>query len=90
MASTVARAASGAEALAAVATHQPEICVFDVTMPDGDGISTLKHLRAHGDRRPVVLLTAQIDNSRLRRSARARRRCRTDAAADVGTPGSRG
>ncbi|MDE2619829.1 MAG: response regulator transcription factor [Sphingomonadales bacterium] len=61
----VARAASGAEALAAVATHQPEICVFDVTMPDGDGISTLKHLRAQGDRRPVVLLTAQIDNSRL-------------------------
>jgi len=61
----IARAASGAEALAAIATFQPEICVFDVAMPEGDGVDTLQQMRAGGDRRPVVLLTAQIDDRRL-------------------------
>ena len=61
----IATAASGAEALAAVVRHQPEICVFDVAMPDGDGVATLQRMRAEGDQRPVVLLTAQIDDRRL-------------------------
>lgn len=61
----VATVASGAEALAAVVRHQPDICVFDVAMPDGDGVATLQRMRSEGDRRPVVLLTAQIDDRRL-------------------------
>lgn len=61
----VAAVGSGREALAAIAQHNPAICVFDVTMPDGDGVSTLQKLRATGDQRPVVLLTAQIDDARL-------------------------
>ena len=32
---------------------------------DGDGVSTLHELRARGDARPVVLLTAQIDDGPL-------------------------
>jgi two-component system nitrate/nitrite response regulator NarP len=61
----VAAVASGAEALAAVAIEDPEICIFDVTMPAPDGVEALKAMRAAGDRRPVVLLTAQIDDQRL-------------------------
>ncbi|WP_298197068.1 response regulator transcription factor [Novosphingobium sp.] len=61
----VATAGSGSEALNAVLEHQPDVCVFDVAMPDGDGVHTLQQLRARGDGRPVVLLTAQIDDGRL-------------------------
>jgi len=61
----VAAVGSGAEALVAVKQHNPDICVFDVAMPDGDGVSVLEALRKQGDERPVVLLTAQIDDSRL-------------------------
>ncbi|MBC2670768.1 response regulator [Novosphingobium piscinae] len=58
----IAHASSGREALAAVERYQPDICVFDVAMPDGDGVATLQQLRHAGDQRPVVLLTAQIDD----------------------------
>lgn len=61
----VASVGTGAEALAAVKAHNPAVCVFDVTMPDGDGVETLKTMRHAGDRRPVILLTAQIDDRRL-------------------------
>ena len=61
----VAAVGSGAEALAAVKQHDPDICVLDVAMPDGDGVSVLEALREQGDDRPVVLLTAQIDDGRL-------------------------
>lgn len=61
----VAAVGSGAEALEAVAATDPDICVFDVTMPDGDGVETLRAMRDAGDRRPVILLTAHIDDARL-------------------------
>jgi len=61
----VSTVGTGAEALAAVKALDPAICVFDVTMPDGDGVDTLRALRRAGDHRPVILLTAQIDDRRL-------------------------
>jgi len=61
----VASVGSGAEALEAIGAHDPAICIFDVTMPAPDGVETLKHLRDGGDARPVILLTAQIDDKRL-------------------------
>lgn len=61
----VAAVGSGAEAQAAVARHDPEVCIFDVAMPAPDGVETLKAMRQAGDSRPVVLLTAQIDDRRL-------------------------
>lgn len=60
-----AAVASGAEALGALAAADPEICIFDVTMPAPDGVATLKAMREAGDERPVVLLTAQIDDEQL-------------------------
>jgi two-component system nitrate/nitrite response regulator NarP len=61
----VAAVGSGAEALKAVKDFDPAVCVFDVAMPGGNGVETLQALRRAGDRRPVVLLTAQIDDSPL-------------------------
>ena len=61
----VAAVGSGTEALAAIQQHDPDLCVFDVAMPGGNGVETLQALRRAGDRRRVILLTAQIDDSRL-------------------------
>lgn len=60
-----AAVSNGREALAAVRAHDPAVCVFDVTMPEMDGVEALKALRRSGDSRPVILLTAQIDDGRL-------------------------
>lgn len=59
----VGRATTGAEALDAVAEHDPEIVVLDVQMPDGTGLDVLRKMRTNGDDRPVVLLTASIDEA---------------------------
>lgn len=40
----VARAASGAEALAAATKHRPDVALLDLQMPDPDGISVAQHL----------------------------------------------
>jgi two-component system, NarL family, nitrate/nitrite response regulator NarL len=60
----VARCADGYEAVRAVATYQPDVLVVDQDMPVMDGVAILKHLRAAGDRTPVVLL-ATANNQRL-------------------------
>jgi two-component system nitrate/nitrite response regulator NarL len=59
----VAKAGSGAEALQAIAEHDPEMIVLDVQMPDGTGLDVLRKLRSDGDERPIVLLTASIDEA---------------------------
>lgn len=61
----VAGAASGEETLAAIATHDPAIVLIDINMPGIDGVRTVETLRARGDRRPVVLLTAEISDRQL-------------------------
>ena len=61
----VATVSSGREALPAIREHNPQVCVFDVTMADGDGVEALKALRKSGDQRPVILLTAHIDDRQL-------------------------
>ena len=57
----VAKAGSGSEALQAIADQDPEIVVLDIQMPEGTGIDVLRKMRSSGDGRPVVLLTASID-----------------------------
>jgi two-component system nitrate/nitrite response regulator NarL len=61
----VAATASGEETLAAIATHDPAIVLLDLNMPGMNGVQTLETLRAKGDRRPVVLLTAGITDGQL-------------------------
>ena len=55
----VATAAGGRAALAAVAQRPPAVVVLDVTMPDLDGVSVVKRLRADGIDVPVCILSAR-------------------------------
>lgn len=58
-------AASGEETLDAVLTHDPAIVILDINMPGMNGVQALEALRERGDRRPVVLLTAEINDRQL-------------------------
>lgn len=61
----VAAVGTGAEALAAIARHDPQIAILDVSMPEGTGVEVLRAMRARGDRRAVVILTANLDDGEL-------------------------
>lgn len=61
----VGRARSGKEALAQVDEAKPDLILLDVNMPDGSGIDVLRKLRRSGEKRPIVLLTAGLDDPQL-------------------------
>jgi two-component system nitrate/nitrite response regulator NarP len=44
---------------------KPDLLLIDVNMPDGSGIDVLRRLRKTGEERPVVLLTAGLDDPQL-------------------------
>src|SRR5256885_11370606 len=56
---TIASAADGEAALAAVAQRQPDAIVLDVSMPKLDGLSVCRRLRGEGNRVPILVLTAR-------------------------------
>lgn len=55
----VSGASSGAEALRAAADFRPDIVVLDVMLPDQDGFTVARRLRAGGNPVPVLFLTAR-------------------------------
>ena len=55
----VTTASGGNEALAAMAERPPAVVVLDVTMPDLDGVSVVRRLRATGVDTPVCILSAR-------------------------------
>ncbi len=56
----VVTAESGAEAVAAIDEHQPDVVVMDYTLPDMDGPVLVEHIRQQLDVEvPVVMLTAR-------------------------------
>jgi two-component system OmpR family response regulator len=55
----VMTAASGAEALRAVAASRPDLMLLDVMMPDGDGFEVVRRMRSSGPDVPVIFLTAR-------------------------------
>jgi DNA-binding response OmpR family regulator len=55
----VVTAAGGREALKEVAQRPPAVIVLDITMPDLDGVSVLRRLRADGLEVPVCILSAR-------------------------------
>jgi two-component system nitrate/nitrite response regulator NarP len=61
----VAKVSDGAAVLEELPRSRPELLVIDVQMPVRTGMDVLRTLRSRGDRRPVVLLTAQLDNADL-------------------------
>jgi two-component system, NarL family, nitrate/nitrite response regulator NarL len=61
----VGRARSGKEALAQITEVEPDLVLLDVNMPDGSGIDVLRKLRKTGEERPIILLTAGLDDPQL-------------------------
>ena len=57
----VVAAANGREALAAVEAQTPDLAVLDVMLPDMDGFTITRRLRAAGKHFPVLFLTARDD-----------------------------
>jgi len=57
----VVAAANGREALEAAEAHNPDLAVLDVMLPDMDGFTVTRKLRATGRYFPVVFLTARDD-----------------------------
>ncbi|GAA2044654.1 response regulator transcription factor [Yaniella flava] len=55
----VVAAANGREALEAAEAHHPDLAVLDVMLPDMDGFTVTRKLRATGRHFPVVFLTAR-------------------------------
>ena len=61
----VLTASSGQEALSIAATHQPDVILLDMMMPDMDGRATLQQLKANPATWsiPVILVTAKVQSS---------------------------
>ena len=55
----VVSAASGTEALRAVASSPPDLVLLDVMLPDGDGFEVAGRIRSAGPDVPVIFLTAR-------------------------------
>ena len=55
----VEEAASGREALAKVAEHEPDVVVLDWMLPDIEGIEVGRRIRALGSRCAILFLTAK-------------------------------
>jgi two-component system, OmpR family, response regulator MprA len=59
----VTLAADGALGLAAVKDDRPDLAIVDVMMPNLDGLTMVRVLRADRDRLPVLMLTARTETS---------------------------
>lgn len=57
-----ASAASAAAALEAIRDSEPDMIILDIAMPGGSGLEVLRRIRREGDTRPVIILTAGIDD----------------------------
>lgn len=53
----------GAEAAAFLTDDSSDLIILDINLPGRDGLEVLKELRARGDMRPVILLTARAETS---------------------------
>jgi len=55
--------ADGAAALAAIRAARPDVAIVDVMMPNIDGLTLCRVLRAERDRLPILMLTARTETS---------------------------
>ena len=56
---SVSGASTGAEGYRLALSGKPDALVLDLLLPDGDGLQTLRRLRAEGFTKPVLILTAR-------------------------------
>lgn len=64
--SVVGEASTGAQALSVLRSTTPDVVFLDIGLPDMDGISLLRDIRATGSAIKVVMLTCQADESSVR------------------------
>ncbi len=57
----VVQAADGAQALVQVESARPDVAILDVMMPNVDGLTVCRVLRAERNRLPVLMLTARTE-----------------------------
>lgn len=55
----VETAINGKEALERMSQRSYVVCVLDIGLPDVDGLTVCKTLRANGDKTPILMLTAR-------------------------------
>jgi len=65
---TIGPAADGAEAVELARGDTPDVYLFDIEMPNLDGLEAAEQLAAEGLRRPVVVITGVEDESLVERS----------------------
>jgi two-component system, OmpR family, response regulator MprA len=56
-------ASDGAAALATIRETRPDVAIVDVMMPNIDGLTLCRVLRAERDRLPILMLTARTETS---------------------------
>jgi two-component system chemotaxis response regulator CheB len=61
----VGEAANGAEAIEAIALHQPDVITLDVAMPVMDGITALKHIMIKKPTPTVMLSSLTLEGARV-------------------------
>ena len=61
----VGEAGTAAEALARVPATNPDVCVLDVRLPDGDGVQVCRDLREQRPDLPCLMLTSFADDEAL-------------------------
>jgi len=59
----ITQASNGLECLRLLAQEEPDAIFLDLVMPEMDGITALKQLREDGNTTPVIILTADIQDS---------------------------
>jgi len=60
--------ANGNQALLKYEEHKPDILIFDICMPELDGLDLLREIRIRDKNIPVIMLTAHTENPYLMRA----------------------
>jgi len=60
---SISEAANGLECLRMLEQEKPDAIFLDLVMPEMDGLTALKQLRENGNTTPVIILTADIQDS---------------------------
>jgi DNA-binding NarL/FixJ family response regulator len=67
----VAEAGSGAEAIRCYRQHRPDVTLLDLTMPDMDGIETLRAIREEFPDGRFIMLTVHVGDADIHRAVDA-------------------